>query len=144
MNSLTSNLAFGPDLLIGTARVSVLLETMIQGGSILTFQQVKRECGVSHGDFFKFLQVQNFVLSNLKDFSGGLTPSPIQSLLVNKPQLKFFTKRLYTILCGLNADNSDKEKGRWESYQNIEQIVQLKFMKKKIPLATVQMGDFSM
>lgn len=30
-------------------------------------------------------------------------------------RLKFFNKKLYKTLCNLNADNSDKVKGRWES-----------------------------
>ena len=67
---------------------------MIQGGSILTFQQVKSKYGVTNKDFIKFLQIRNFILCNLKDFSGGLAISPIESLLVNNMQLKSFTKTL--------------------------------------------------
>ena len=48
---------------------------MIQGGSILTFQQVKSKYGVTNKDFIKFVQVRNFILCNLKDFPRGLAIS---------------------------------------------------------------------
>lgn len=85
---------------------------MIQGGSILTFQQMKSKYGINNNDFMKFLQVKKFILCNLKEFTGGLAISPIESLLLNNKRLKFFTKKLYKTL---NADNSDKVKGKWES-----------------------------
>ena len=88
---------------------------VIQRGSILTFQQMKSKYGITDNDFIKFLQVRHFILCNLKDFTGGLATSPIESLLINDTQLKFFTKKLYTTLCNFNADNSNKVKDRWES-----------------------------
>lgn len=88
---------------------------IFQGGSVLTFQQVKNKFGVSNGDFLKYMQVQNFILSKLRVFSGGLAISPVESLLVGNVQLKSFTKRLYGILCGFEEDNSEKVKGKWES-----------------------------
>ena len=54
---------------------------MIQGGSILTFQQAKSKYGITDTDFVKFLQVRNFILCNLKYFTGGLAISPIESLI---------------------------------------------------------------
>ena len=40
---------------------------MIQGGSILSFQQVKSKYGITNRDFFKCVQVCNFILCKLKD-----------------------------------------------------------------------------
>ena len=88
---------------------------MIQGSSILTFPQMKNKYDLTNNDFLKYLQVKNFILSNLKKFPGGLAISPIESLFRNDKGLKFFSKKLYKTLCNLKADNSDKIKGKWES-----------------------------
>ncbi|KAI3370868.1 hypothetical protein L3Q82_007384 [Scortum barcoo] len=83
---------------------------MVRGGSILTFQQVKSKYGVTSKDFFKFIQVQNFILCNLKVFNGRLAISPIESLLLDCHYLL-----LYKTLSNFEVDNSGKVKGRWES-----------------------------
>ncbi len=43
----------------------------VQGGLILSFQQLKTKVGITKNDFFKFLQVWNFILNKLKEFTGG-------------------------------------------------------------------------
>ncbi len=67
---------------------------IIQGCSVLTLQKVKSEYGTNDDVFFKFLQVQNSALFNLKEFTGGLTISPVEFILVHNMQLKSFTKKL--------------------------------------------------
>ena len=119
LTPLHDNPDFPPGLRAGLAdwgRKGIkVVGDMVRGGSVLTFQQVINKFGVSNGDFLRYLQVRNFILSKLKVFVGGLAISPVESLLVDNSRLKFLTKRLYGILCGFKEDNSDKVKGKWES-----------------------------
>ena len=84
---------------------------MVRAGSVLTFQQVNNKFGVTNGDFLRSLQVRNFILTKLKVFSGGLAISPVESLLMDNSQLKFFTG-----YCAASRRTTQmKFKAKWES-----------------------------
>ena len=71
--SLHDNPDFTPGLRAGLADWSCggirVVWDMVLGCLILTFQKVKNKCGVTNGDFLKYLQVRNFILFKLKVFS---------------------------------------------------------------------------
>lgn len=76
LTPVQENPDFPPGLRFGLAdwshKVIKVLGDVIQGGSILTFQQVQSKYDVTNDDFFKFLQFDT---------------SPIESLSVNDIQL---------------------------------------------------------
>lgn len=98
-----------------SCRAIKVVGDIVQGGLILSFQQLKMTFAITNNDFLKFSQVQNFILTKLKEFTGVFSVSPIESLFAENTQLKFITKWLYKALNSLKSDNSDKVRGRWES-----------------------------
>lgn len=68
---------------------------IIQDGTILTFQQIKDKFSIPNVDFFKYLQVRNFILTKYRDYPGGFGIYPVESLLAIEKQVKCITRRVY-------------------------------------------------
>lgn len=87
---------------------------IMQDGKVLTFDQIISKFDIPKSHFFKLLQVHDFVSTGLKLHPGGISISPIETILLNTTGNKSIIRHFYSALCSLNRENAEKARLKWE------------------------------
>lgn len=91
-------------------------------GSLKSFDQLREEFMLPNTDFFRYLQLRNF-LTKHKEWDKVLEPTPIEGFLIklqtgNKDKKVIY--HFYQIFLDMNLNNTLQIKGRWETEMNTD------------------------
>ena len=100
----------------------VNLHQLLKDGRLKSFQQLREEFKFPNTDFFRYLQLRDF-LTKHKEWDKILEPTPIEEFLM-KLQTGNGDKKIighfYQIFLGMNLNNTLQIKGRWEIEMNTD------------------------
>ncbi len=94
------------------------LHNLLEGSTMLSFNQLERKYDIQHQDFFRFFQVRNFVTKDTTILECQYISHVERQLLLQKSGTSI--SLFYNILRGYNTINTYFLKGLWETELNVK------------------------
>lgn len=94
------------------------LKDLLAANVVITFDQVIEKYSIPRHDFFRYLQIRNFILHNT-DLSERCDSSPVEKLLFLSDK-KISVSVFYKALCFAPHAGLERLKGTWEKELNVD------------------------
>ena len=92
----------------------------VRGGVLKSFEQLQTEFGLPRTDFFRYLQLRDF-LTKHKEWEKAVTPTPIEQMLLRFEVVEGkVIKEFYQVFLDLCPNNTLYIKEKWEAELGIE------------------------
>lgn len=101
--------------------ITYLKHVYNKDGIFMSFQQLKQKYNLSDKDFFKYLQLRNFVRISRQNQWEIAKTSPIELLFHDgQPMIKTISKVYETLLPFISISNPEKSRRKWETDLGLE------------------------
>ena len=100
----------------------IILDQMFEGDIFCSFKQLQDTFGLGSHDFYRYLQLRNYLMSHREWNTLKRTPTSIELLLIRIVKEKSVTKMLsqiYKCLQGHMSGNTLDIKEQWEMEMNV-------------------------
>lgn len=92
----------------------VYFKDLFMNNTVASFQQLSEKFPLPKSDFFRYLQIRHFIVSQLPSLSTPPDNSTVDSNLSFDPLKKGLISNLYNIIMDLKCTPTDKLKTAWE------------------------------
>ena len=82
-------------------------------GVFASFKQLQKKYGLGHNNFFRYLQIRDYIRKHLKDFETE-TKSPIDNCLKLSSNENKLISHIYNNLLSISSPSPDNHKRKWE------------------------------
>lgn len=95
------------------------IQDLYKGGTFSSFEQLKQNYNLTPSNFFRYLQIRDFVRKHIKDFETERLDPTLDTIVNLHPGSIGNVSNLYKLLLGKVDSNTDKIRQDWEDEMGI-------------------------